>query len=61
MLEVTPTEAEIIEFARQRAVLSLSLLPAEGEYSEFDAPGATVEDVFRFVERVREQLGALGG
>ncbi len=61
VLEVTPTEAEIIEFVRQRATLSLSLLPSEGEYSEFAASGVTVDDIFGFVDRIREQLEALGG
>ena len=61
VLEVTPTEAEMIEFARQRASLSLSLLPSEGEYSEFEAPGVTVDDIFTFVSRIREQLESLDG
>ena len=61
VLEVTPEEAEQIEFARQRAQLALTLLPAEGVYTEFAPRGATVDDIFDFIDRIREQLGALSG
>ncbi len=61
VLEVTPSQAEVIEFARQNASLALSLLPAETPYSEFTSRGTTVDDVFTFVDRLREQLETLGG
>ena len=52
VLEVLPDEAELLEFARQNGVLGLSLLPAEGEYTELELTGATMEDVTRFAERL---------
>jgi Flp pilus assembly protein CpaB len=52
VLEVLPNEAELLEFARRNGVLGLSLLPADGEYTELDLPGATIEDVTRFAERL---------
>ncbi len=61
VLEVTPEDAEKIEFARQRATLGLALLPAEGPYAEIEARGATVDDVFDLIDRIREQLEALNG
>ncbi len=61
VLEVTPSQAEVIEFARQNATLALSLLPAGAPYSEFTSRGTTVDDVFSFVDRLREQLETLGG
>lgn len=61
VLEVTPTEAEQIEFARQRATLSLSLLPADEDYTEFETRGVTGDDIFDFLDLLREQLEAIGG
>lgn len=61
VLEVTPAEAEVIEFVRQNAPLSLSLLPANAPYSEYATRGVTVDDIFGFVDRLREELEALGG
>jgi Flp pilus assembly protein CpaB len=52
VLEVLPDEAELLEFARQNGVLGLSLLPADGEYTELELTGATMEDVTRFAERL---------
>ncbi len=57
VLQVLPDQAEVIELARQRATLSLVLLP--DTYSEVEVRGATVDDVFDFVERLREQLETL--
>ncbi len=61
VLEVTPAQAETLEFLRQNAQLSLSLLPADTPYSEFATRGVTVDDIFGFVDRLREELEALGG
>jgi hypothetical protein len=61
VLEVTPAQAETIEFLRQNAQLSLSLLPSEAPYSEFATRGVTVDDIFGFVDRLRDELEALGG
>ncbi len=59
VLEVTPEQAELVEFARQRTQVSLSLLPADGTYTEVQAPGATVDNIFRFLERLRDDLEEL--
>ena len=52
VLEVLPNEAELLEFARQNGTLGMTLLPASGEYTELDLPGATMDDVTRFAERL---------
>lgn len=52
VLEVLPDEAELLEFARRNGQLGLSLLPADGEYRQLDLPGATIDDVTRFAERL---------
>ncbi len=61
VLEVTPEEAELIEFARQRTQLAVSLLPSNFEYAEVQARGATVDDIFNFVDRIRDDLEELSG
>jgi Flp pilus assembly protein CpaB len=61
ILEVTPEEAELIEFARQRTQLAVSLLPSDVEYTEVQARGATVDDIFEFLERIREDLEEISG
>jgi Flp pilus assembly protein CpaB len=52
VLEVLPTEAELLEFARRNGMLGLTMLPADGEYTELELPGATMDDVARFAERL---------
>jgi Flp pilus assembly protein CpaB len=61
VLEVTPEEAELIEFARQRTQLAVSLLPSDFEYAEVQARGATVDDIFNFIDRIRDDLEELSG
>lgn len=61
VLEVTPEEAELIEFARQRTQLAVSLLPSDFEYADVQARGATVDDIFNFIDRIRDNLEELSG
>ena len=63
VLEVTPEQAEIIEFADQFTSVSLSLLPDPDEfpYTEFEARGVLVEDLFDLIPRIQEILEPLEG
>jgi len=58
VLEVTPQQAELIEWARQYATVSLSLLPDPEifPYTEFEARGVFVDDLFDLVPRIQELL-----
>jgi len=60
VLEVTPEQAEKIEFARQYTTVALSLLPADVPYEEFEARGVIVEDIFTLIERIKEQFEQAG-
>jgi len=56
VFEVTPQEAELIEYARQYTSIALSLLP-KGEYVPYDAQPIVVDDIFGLLDRIEEQLG----
>lgn len=58
VLEVTPQQAELIEWARQFTTTSLSLLPDPElfPYTEFEARGVFVDDLFDLVPRIQELL-----
>ena len=58
VVEVTPEQAERIEFARQFTSVSIMLLPdpEENTYTPFDARGVVTEDVLDVLERILEQL-----
>ena len=58
VLEVTPQQAEEIEYAKQYTALSLSLLPDPENfpYTEFEARGVFVDDLFNLVPRIQELL-----
>lgn len=58
VLEVTPQQAELIEWARQFTTVSLSLLPDPEQfpYTEFEARGVFVDDLFDLVPRIQELL-----
>jgi Flp pilus assembly protein CpaB len=71
ILEVTPEQAEEIEFASQYTSVSLSLIPS-GEndngqnkvYDPFTSDGVVVEDLFTLIDRIRlrfEEAGVLLG
>ncbi len=56
VFEVTPQEAELIEYARQYTSIALSLLPV-GDYVPYDAQPIVVDDIFGLLERIEQQLG----
>lgn len=62
VLEVTPEEAEQIEYARQYTTVSLMLLPKGVPYTPFESRGVLVDDIFNLVDRIQEEVeGALVG
>lgn len=58
VVEVTPEQAERIEFARQFTSVGVMLLPdpEENTYTPFDARGVVTDDVLDVLERIIEQL-----
>jgi len=67
ILEVTPEQAEEIEFASQYTNVSLSLIPS-GEndngqdkvYDPFTSDGVIVDDLFTLIDRIRLQFTEAG-
>lgn len=60
VFEVTPQEAELIEYARQYTSIALSLLPV-GDYVPYDAQPIVVDDIFELLDRIEDQLGLVSG
>ena len=67
VLEVTPEQAEEIEFAAQYTNVSLSLIPSgENEngqdkvYDPFSSDGVIVDDLFSLIDRIRLQFEEAG-
>ena len=60
VLNVTPEQAEKIEFARNYTTVALSLLPSESTYTPFEANGVVVDDLFTLLDRIEEQVAQLG-
>jgi Flp pilus assembly protein CpaB len=62
VLEVTPEQAEKIEFAKQYTSVALSLIPSGEDtvYSVFEARGVIVDDLFSLIDRIREQFEEAG-
>jgi Flp pilus assembly protein CpaB len=62
VLEVTPEQAEKIEFARRYAAVALSLIPSGDEttYTPFEARGIIVDDLFTLIDRIRQQFEDAG-
>ena len=58
VVEVTPQQAERIEFARQFTDVGVMLLPdpEETTYTPFDARGVVTDDILDVLERIIEQL-----
>lgn len=56
VFEVTPQEAELIEYARQYTSIALSLLP-KGDYVPYDAQPVVVDDIFGLLDRIQQELG----
>ena len=61
ILLVTPEQAEEIEFSKQYTAVTLTLLPGEAAYNEFEAPGVVIDDLFDLLDRIREQIEASFG
>jgi Flp pilus assembly protein CpaB len=59
VFEVTPQQAEIIEYARNYTAVALSLLPA-GDYVPYDAQPVVVDDLFGLLDRIQAELGQVG-
>ncbi len=57
VFEVTPQEAELIEWARQYTSIALSLLPRGSEYVPYDSQPIVVDDIFGLLDRIEAQLG----
>ena len=67
VLEVTPEQAEKIEFAQQYTSVSLALIPsgenASGQdkvYNPITSEGVIVDDLFTLIDRIREQFEEAG-
>ncbi|MCB1247203.1 MAG: Flp pilus assembly protein CpaB [Acidimicrobiia bacterium] len=61
VFEVTPQQAELIEYARQYTSIALSLLPADGTYVPYDAQPVVVDDIFGLLDRISAELGLVLG
>lgn len=62
VLQVTPTEAELIEFAKSYANVSTMLLPKDVPYTPFDSAGIIIDDLFNLVDKIQQRLeDTLGG
>ena len=57
VFEVTPQQAERIQYASTYSSLSLSLLPSDGTYIAYDAQVIVVDDIFGMLERISAELG----
>jgi Flp pilus assembly protein CpaB len=60
VLEVTPQQAEQIEFAKQYTSVALTLLPKDATYTPFESRGVVVDDLFDLLDRIEEQLQQVG-
>lgn len=62
VLQVTPQQAELIEFAKNYASVSTMLLPKDLPYTEFDSTGIIIDDLFNLVDKIQQRLeDTLGG
>lgn len=57
VFEVTPQQAERIEYAATYSGLALSLLPSDGTYVPYDAQPVVVDDIFGLLDRISAELG----
>ncbi|GMQ85579.1 MAG: hypothetical protein BMS9Abin07_1146 [Acidimicrobiia bacterium] len=53
VLQVTPQQAEIVQYAKEYASISTMLLPADSPYTSYESIGVIVDDLFRVVERLK--------
>ncbi|MEN8112929.1 MAG: RcpC/CpaB family pilus assembly protein [Actinomycetota bacterium] len=61
VLEVTPAQAEQIEFARQYTSVAMALLPSDVPYTPFESTGVIVDDLFTLIDRIQAQVEAAFG
>jgi len=61
VLEVTPAQAEQIEFARQYTSVAMALLPSDVPYTPFESTGVIVDDLFTLIDRIQGQVEAAFG
>ena len=61
VFEVTPQQAERIQWASQYSSLTLSLLPSDGTYIPYDAQTIVVDDIFGLLDRISAELGLVLG
>jgi len=61
VFEVTPQQAELIEYASQYTSIALSLLPSAGTYVPYDAQPIVVDDIFGLLDRISAELGLVLG
>ena len=62
ILQVTPQQAELIQYAKDYSSVSTMLLPADVPYTPFDSVGVIIDDLFSLVDRIQAQLeDTLGG
>ncbi len=61
VFEVTPQQAEQIEYAANYSGLALSLLPSDGTYVPYDAQPVVVDDIFGLLDRISAELGLVLG
>jgi len=57
VFEVTPQQAERIQWASTYSSLALSLLPSDGTYIPYDAQTIVVDDIFGLLDRISAELG----
>ncbi len=61
VLEVTPQQAEQIEYVRQYTSVAMALLPADVPYTPFESTGVIVDDLFTLIDRIQAQVEAAFG
>jgi len=61
VVQVTPEEAEKIEYTRQYTSVGLMLLPDGLPYAPFDSRGVLIDDIFDLVDRIQESVEELLG
>lgn len=61
VFEVTPQQAEIIEYAKQYTTVALALLPSDSTYVPYDAQPVVVDDLFGLLDRISAELGLVLG
>lgn len=61
VFEVTPQQAEQMQYAATYSSLTLSLLPSDGTYLPYDAQVVVVDDIFGLLDRISSELGVAFG